>query len=113
MTAATRAVGPVTRVAEGIQVAVRVTPGAARDGVTGLATDADGTVRLKVGVTAPPENGKANAAVSALLAKTWGVQLARVTVSAGATGRNKTLLIEGDPEDLGAAIGAWIEDMRR
>ena len=41
-------------------LAVRVTPKASRNEVTGLYTAADGTVSLSVNVTAAPDKGKAN-----------------------------------------------------
>ena len=50
-------------------LAVRVTPKASRNEVTGLYRAADGAVSLSVKVTAAPDKGQANAAVIKVLAK--------------------------------------------
>lgn len=46
---------------------------------------------LKVAVAAPPESGKANAAVLALLAETLGVPVATLSVTTGHTRPRKTI----------------------
>jgi uncharacterized protein (TIGR00251 family) len=51
--------------------------------------------RLKIAVTAPPVDGEANAAVIDAIAKALGVARGAVTVVSGATGRRKTLRLEG------------------
>jgi uncharacterized protein (TIGR00251 family) len=51
--------------------------------------------RLHVRVTAPPADGKANAAVCALLAKTLGVPKRAVHVEHGAASRDKVVSIKG------------------
>ena len=72
-----------------------------------MRTEADGGVALKAAVTAPPEDGKANAALVALLAKAWRVPKSAISVIAGASDRRKTLLVEGDPTLLlGRMTGA-------
>ena len=63
---------------------------------------------LKVGVTAGPEDGKANEAVVKLLAKAWGVPKSRIAVVSGATDRNKTLHIAGDPAELSRRLADWL-----
>lgn len=50
--------------------------------------------RLKVYVTAAPENGKANAAIVKLLAKAFGVAKGRITQLRGAAGRDKLFRID-------------------
>ena len=59
---------------------------------------------IRVSVTAAPEDGKANAAVIALLAKTWRVPRRAITVIRGSAARHKTIRIEGDPAALEAII---------
>ena len=105
MTAAT---SPIEPVAEGVRVALKVTPKAARAGVTGVETDATGRAVLKVRVTAPPEGGKANVALIKLLAKAWKLPKGALRVVAGGKDRRKTLLVEGDPAELAPRLTAWL-----
>jgi uncharacterized protein (TIGR00251 family) len=51
--------------------------------------------RLKIRVTVPPEEGKANRAVIELLAKALKVPKSSIRIKRGTTGRMKTLEIEG------------------
>lgn len=67
----------------GIEIAVRVTPRARRPGVT---VEGD-TVR--VAVTAPPEDGRANAAVAEALAHALGIAKGRLVLLRGAASRDK------------------------
>jgi uncharacterized protein (TIGR00251 family) len=73
---------------EGCVLAVRVQPGARKAGVKGEQAGA-----LKLAVTAPPEDGRANEAVVELLAELLGVKRRQVELVAGATSRNKKLRI--------------------
>jgi len=50
---------------------------------------------LKISVMAPPERGKANQAVCALVAARLGLSRSEVTVISGGTARDKTLQLEG------------------
>jgi uncharacterized protein (TIGR00251 family) len=61
---------------------------------------------LKLAVGAPPEDGKANAAVIALLAKTFRVAKSAISVVSGATDRRKLVEIRGDEASLRAALDA-------
>ncbi len=74
----------------GGEIALRVTPKAAR---TSLIRNGD---ILRASVTAPPENGKANAATRALLAAAMGVAPSRLTLKRGATSRNKLFAYDPD-----------------
>ena len=96
---------------DGLSLAVKVTPKASRTRIIGLARDADGGALLAVAVTAPPEDGKANAALIKLLAKQWRLPKAAVTVTAGTASRHKTLHIAGNPERLRLDLGAWLADI--
>lgn len=51
--------------------------------------------RLKVAVTAAPEQGKANAALLKVLAKALGLKRSQVELVAGRTSRDKTFRITG------------------
>ncbi|HVP64628.1 MAG TPA: DUF167 domain-containing protein, partial [candidate division Zixibacteria bacterium] len=50
---------------------------------------------LKIALTAPPVEGKANEACIEFLAKLLGVARSSVTIAAGETGRNKVIRIAG------------------
>ena len=71
-------------------VDVLVQPRASRAGVGPLVGE-----RLRVSVTAPPVDGKANAAVIEAVAAAFGVRRAAVTIVRGETGRRKTVRIDG------------------
>jgi len=89
-----------------------VQPKARRHGILGVGPDRDGPV-LKLAVSAPPEDGKANAAVIALLAEAFDVAKAAVSVVAGATDRRKLVEIRGNSSDLGASLDSLIKDLER
>jgi uncharacterized protein len=95
----------------GISVALRVTPRGGRDDIEGCETLADGRAVLKVRVRAIADGGKANRAVTELLAQALGVPKASVRLLTGTTSRNKQIAIDGDPAKLGEAlrklIAAW------
>ncbi|PIE11720.1 MAG: hypothetical protein CSA72_00940 [Rhodobacterales bacterium] len=71
----------------GAVVAVKATPKASRERIE------EGTP-LRVYVTAPPDKGKANAAVTKLLAKALGVPKSRLTLIRGDTARDKQFRID-------------------
>lgn len=73
----------------GAEFALRVTPRARREEIT---RDAGG---IRVAVFAPPEDGRANAAVQALLAHALGVAKSRLVLVRGATSRDKLFRLEG------------------
>ena len=74
----------------GAILAVKVVPGASRDRVVGPLGDA-----LKVATSAPPEKGKANAAVAAILAKALGLDRRAVELAGGASSPRKEFLLRG------------------
>lgn len=96
-------------IAGGIELAVKVTPKAGRDGIEGVVTDAAGQTWLALKVTAPADSGKANRAVLALLAKVLDVPASRLTLTAGASARWKRIAVAGDPPSLAAAVEALLE----
>ena len=67
---------------------IKVVPGASRDQIVGWLGDA-----LKIKVTAPPENGKANEAVVTLLAETLGVRRDTIEIVSGHGSPAKTVEI--------------------
>ncbi len=73
-----------------VLIRIKVVPGASRERVMGMLGD-----RVKVAVAAPPEDGKANQAICALLAKVLGVGTKSVAVTAGMTNPRKTVRVAG------------------
>ena len=84
---------------------VLLTPKGGRDAIDGVETGADGKSYLKVRVSAPPEDGKANAALIVLMAKVCGVAKSSVSLTSGETARQKQVAIDGDGKQLAAAAG--------
>lgn len=74
----------------GVLVRVKVVPGASRSRIAGLLGD-----RLKIQVSAPPEDGKANAALCQVLAEALQLNSRQVNVVEGHTRPHKTVRIEG------------------
>jgi uncharacterized protein len=95
---------PWRTAANGLSVALRVTPRGGRDAIDGIETLSDGRSVLKVRVRAIADGGEANRAVTELLAKALGVRKADVRLLSGATSRLKQVAIDGDPERLGQAL---------
>jgi len=94
--------------ADGVRVALRVTPRGGRDRIGGIVAEADGKTALKLSVSAAPEDGKANMAVLKLLAKAWDVPRTSLSVVAGATARRKIVHVAGDGPALARRINAWL-----
>ena len=92
--------------AQGVSIALRVTPRGGQDAIDGIETLADGRSVVKVRVRAVAEGGEANRAVTELLAKALRVPKSRVRVLSGATSRLKQVAVDGDPAQLGAALEA-------
>lgn len=90
-----------------MRLAVRVHPGARGAGLEGRL--ADGT--LKVAVAEPPEGGRANRAVSAMLAELLGVARGQVTVVRGASARRKVVEVQGlDEAEAARRIAAALRE---
>jgi hypothetical protein len=83
-----------------VRLQIKVVPGSSREAVEWLGE------LLKVRVRAAPENGKANAAVEALLARRLGLPANAVRIVAGFGSALKAVEISGyDPESLRARLG--------
>jgi len=75
---------------EGCTLSVRIHPGARKNAIHGLHEGA-----LKISLTTPPVDGRANEALIAFLSDQLRIPKARITLLTGATSRSKTLRIEG------------------
>ena len=69
-------------------------PRASKNEIVGIQGD-----RLKIRITAPPVDGKANQHLIALMSKWFGTPKSAITILRGETGRQKTLCIE-NPDKL-------------
>ena len=74
---------------KGAALAVRVTPRASKNEIVEILSD--GTV--KVHLTAPPVEGKANAELLKFMAKVLDIPVSRLEVVAGAGGRDKLISV--------------------
>ncbi|TCH96354.1 DUF167 domain-containing protein [Roseococcus sp. SYP-B2431] len=101
---------PVTPIARGVRLAVRLTPRASRDGVDGVVEGPDGRRMLQLRLTAPPVEGAANAALIAFVAKALGLRKSEVAIVSGQKARIKLLELSGDPAGLAGRVAAWIAD---
>ena len=81
-------------------IAIRLQPRAKRNEVVGERGEA-----IVVRVTAPPVDGKANAALCAFIADRVRISVSRVSVVRGQTSRDKVVCVEGVTQtDLRAAL---------
>jgi uncharacterized protein YggU (UPF0235/DUF167 family) len=87
-----------------LQFHVRLTPKGGRDVIEGWALDASGKAHLKARVRAVPEDGKANAALLALLAKELDIAKSMLALVSGETSRLKTVAVAGDTARLAARL---------
>ena len=75
-----------------LRIRIKAVPGSSRDGIAGPLGD-----RLKVRVAAPPEGGKANEAIAALLARTLGVPERAIVLRSGGSTPLKVFAVLAEP----------------
>lgn len=81
---------------------IRLHPGARRNAITG---EHDGA--LKIALTAPPVDGKANEALLRYLAEILGISQSKLELKSGFTSRSKTVLVrEMAADQVGAKLAA-------
>ncbi len=86
----------ITEVRSGVTFPVQVVPRAGKNEIAGIHGDA-----LKVRLTAPPVEGRANEALIAFLAQRLGVRKSQVEIVAGATSRRKMVRVTGlSPQEV-------------
>ncbi len=90
---------------------MRLTPSGGADRIDGVATDDAGRTFLKARVRAAPEDGLANAALEALIAKALNVSKSAVNLMRGGKSRLKMLEVTGDSEELLARGAALLDGL--
>ena len=81
---------PVHESAKGVSFRVKVQPRARKNAIAGTVGDA-----LKLALTAPPVDGRANQAVIQFLADALEIPRASVTIASGEISRDKVVRIAG------------------
>jgi uncharacterized protein (TIGR00251 family) len=82
----------------GVELSVRVVPGATRDGPAGFYGD-----RLKLRVAAPPVGNAANDSLVRLVARAARVPPSRVRIVLGERGRSKVIFVDETHDPAGLA----------
>lgn len=80
----------MNEIPNGIDIKVRAVPRASKNEVQGIHDD-----ELKVRLTTPPVDGKANQALVKFLSKTLKISKAQIELTQGETSRHKTIRISG------------------
>jgi len=94
----------------GAALTVRVTPRASRTSFGGVLED--GTVRVRI--SAPPLEGRANAALVKFIAKVLGVNRSKIEIVAGEKGLDKILsIIDLNAEQVEERIRGWMEEHKK
>jgi len=78
----------------GVTLAVRAQPGARKTVILGIYGEGQ-AAQLKIAVQAPPVEGKANEALIAFLADTFGLSKNKVEIVSGELSRSKVFLLRG------------------
>ena len=79
-------------ISDGATFQVKVQPRARKNTIVGVVGDA-----IKLAITAPPVEGRANEACVAFFAELLNVPRSSVTIAAGHTSRNKVIRVAGLP----------------
>ena len=85
----------------GAAITVRITPRMAKNEITDILDD--GTVKIRL--TAPPVDGKANSCLISFLADILDVKPAKIEIISGLTARDKIItILDLSPEEVQARI---------
>lgn len=91
--------------ADGVRIAVQITPNARKTEVVGETGDA-----LRIKLQAPPVDGKANEALIRYLAERLAVPKSSVSIAHGLTGRKKLLEVRTAQLTVDAVTGILSQD---
>jgi hypothetical protein len=89
----------ISPVPAGVAFELHVTPRARRPGVGGCHDGA-----LRIGVAAPPESGRANAACVIAVAAALGVRRHAIHIDPASRHRRKRVRVDGDPQALATRL---------
>lgn len=81
----------IKKEANGLRLNIYVQPGAARDAFAGIH---DGALKLRI--AAQPQEGAANIAIVAFLAKNFELSKSSIKIISGQSSRRKTIFLQGD-----------------
>lgn len=81
---------PIQAIPGGVSFFIKVHPRARKNALTGIVGDA-----VKISLSAPPVDGRANRAVIEFLAELFEIPCSSVTISSGATSRVKRVHVAG------------------
>ena len=85
---------PLKESTSGVTFAIKVHPRARKNAITGTVGDA-----LKLALTAPPVDGKANQAVIEFFSDLFAITRSSVTIASGETSRTKVIRVSGISAD--------------
>ena len=94
----------------GIRLTVRLTPKAGRAGINAVARTDAGAAYVKAAVLAPVEGGKANHALLKLLTQELRQPASTVHIVSGASARQKSIQIAGDPANRKNVSNSFVEN---
>ena len=89
---------------DGVYLSVHAQPGAKKAALRGLHGDA-----IKIAVKEAAQDGKANKAIEAFIAKSLKLPKSSITVTSGHTSRAKRLFIDGESAGLVQRVVEWVE----
>jgi len=98
---------------DGVELYVYCAPGAAKEKIGDVVDDGQGQMELKIYVTAPPEDGKANKAIVKLLSKQWDIAKSKIQILRGESSRHKKILLIGDVGQLQNQLQIWYQQAAR
>lgn len=95
---------PINESTDGATFAVKVHPRARKNAITGEMGD-----MLKVALTAPPVEGRANEACIEFFAELLNVPRSSVTIASGKSGRNKLIRVAGlSADEIRRRLGSFV-----
>jgi uncharacterized protein len=89
---------PIRESSGAVTFSVKVHPRAKKDAISGTLGEA-----LKLSLTSPPVDGRANQACIEFFAKLFKVPRSSITIAAGEASRNKVVRVEGISADTAVA----------